>query len=107
KAPTRYPPLSATSKAFLDAAHHAARRGTRRRRSAFALLALLPALAVAAAGFAFSQRTAAIRQRDEVIYNQLIAEALQADTSDTTLAAQLTLAAYRIRRTQELASRLL
>ncbi len=106
-APTRYPPLPATSKAFLDAAHHAARRSTRRRRSAFALLALLTALAVAAAGFAFSQRTAAIRQRDQVIYNQLIAEALQADTSDTTLAAQLTLAAYRIRRTQELASRLL
>ena len=106
-APTRYPPLPTISKAFLDAAHHAARRSTRRRRSAFALLALLTALAVAAAGFAFSQRTAAIRQRDQVIYNQLIAEALQADTSDTTLAAQLTLAAYRIRRTQELASRLL
>ena len=47
-APTRYPPLPATSKAFLDAAHHAARRSTRRRRSAFALLALLTALAVAA-----------------------------------------------------------
>ena len=106
-APTRYPPLSATSKAFLDAAHHAARRSTRRRRSAFALLALLTALAVAAAAFAFSQRTAAIRQRDQVIYSHLIAEALQADTSDTTLGAQLTLAAYRIRRTQELASRLL
>ena len=31
-APTRYPPLPATSKAFLDASHQAASRGTRRRR---------------------------------------------------------------------------
>ena len=47
-APTRYPPLPATAKAFLAAAHHAARRSTRRRRGAFAVLALLTALAVAA-----------------------------------------------------------
>ena len=98
-APTRYPPLPATSKAFLGAAHHAARRSTRRRRSAFAILALLTALAVAASGFAFSQRAAAVRQRDQAIYNQVIAEALQFGTSDTTLAAQLTLAAYRIQPT--------
>jgi len=31
-ASTRYPPLPATAQAFLDAAHHAARRGARRRR---------------------------------------------------------------------------
>ena len=37
----------------------------------------------------------------------MIAEALQFGTSDTTLAAQLTLAAYRIQPTQDLASRLL
>ena len=94
-APTRYPPLPATSKAFLDAAHHAARRSTRRRRSGFAILALLTALAVAASVVAFSQRAAAVRQRDQAIYNQVIAEALQFGTSDTPLAAQLTLAAYR------------
>ena len=34
-APTRYPPLPATSKAFLGAAHHAARRSDRRRRTGF------------------------------------------------------------------------
>ena len=106
-APARYPPLPTTSKAFLDAAHHVARRTTRRRRSGLAVLALLTALAVAAAGFAFSQRASAVRQRNQAIYNQVIAEALQFGTSDTTRAAQLTLAAYRIQPTQDLASRLL
>ena len=106
-APARYPPLPATSQAFLGAAHHAARRGTRRRRNGFAILALLTALAVAASVVAFSQRAAAVRQRDQAIYNQVIAKALQFGTSDTPLAAQLTLAAYRIQPTQDLASRLL
>ena len=106
-APTRYPPLPAISRAFLDAAHQAARRGTRRRQTGFAILAVLTALAVAASVVAFSQRAAAVRQRDQAIYNQVIAEALQSGASDTPLAAQLTLAAYRIQPTQDLASRLL
>ena len=106
-APARYPPLPATSRAFLDAARQAARRVTRRRRSGFATLAVLTALAVTASVVAFSQRAAAVRQRDQAIYNQVIAEALQSDASDTPLAAQLTLAAYRIQPTQDLVSRLL
>ena len=106
-APTCYPPLPATSQAFLGAAHHAARRATQRRRNGFAILALLTALAVATSVVAFSQRAAAVRQRDQAVYNQVIAKALQFSTSDTPLAAQLTLAAYRIQPTQDLASRLL
>jgi WD40 repeat protein len=106
-APTRYPPLPATSEAFLDAAHHAARRSGRRRRSALAILALLTGLAVAASVVAWYQRVAAVRQRDQAIYNQVIAEALQSAASDPTLAAQLTLAAYRIQSAQDAASRLL
>jgi WD40 repeat protein/transcriptional regulator with XRE-family HTH domain len=106
-AATRYPPLPVTSQAFLGAARHAARRGARRRRSAFAILALLTALAVAAAGFAFLQRAEAVRQRDQTIYSQVMAEALQADPSDTSLAAQLNLAVYRLQPTQDLTSRLL
>ena len=106
-APTRYPPLSATARAFLAAAHHAARRSTRRRRGAFVVLALLTAVAVAASGFAFSQRAAAVRQRDQAIYNQVVAEAVQFGATDTALAAQLNLAAYRIQPTQDLVSRLL
>ena len=106
-APTRYPSLPATATAFLAAAHHAARRSTRRRRGAFAVLALLTVLAVAASVFASSQRAAAVRQRDQAIYNQVVAEALQVGTTDTTLAAQLNLAAYRIQPSQDLVSRLL
>jgi WD40 repeat protein/transcriptional regulator with XRE-family HTH domain len=105
-ATTRYPPLPATSVAFLDAAHHAARRTIRRRRSGVAILALLTVLAVVASGFAFYQRAAAVQQRDQAIYNQVVAEALQLGSSDTALAAQLNLAAYRIQPTQDLASRL-
>ena len=62
---------------------------------------------MAASGVAFYQRAAAVRQRDQAIYNQVIAEALQLGTTDTPLAAQLNLAAYRIQPTQDLASRLL
>ena len=106
-APTRYPPLPATSKAFLGAAHNAARRSDRRRRTGFTVLALLTVLAVAASGVALVQRAAAIRQRDQAIYSQVVADALQLGSSDTPLAAQLNVAAYRIQPTQDLASRLL
>jgi len=105
-ATTRYPPLPATSVAFLDAAHQAARRNIRRRRNGVAILALLTVLAVVASGFAFHQRAVAVQQRDQAIYNQVAAEALEFGTSDTALAAQLNLAAYRIRPTQDLVSRL-
>ena len=105
-ATTRYPPLPATSVAFLDAAHHAAHRNIRRRRSGVAILALLTVLAVLASGFAFYQRAAAVQQRDQAIYNQVAAEALEFGTSDTALAAQLNLAAYRLQQTQDLVSRL-
>ena len=106
-APTRYPPLPATSQAFLHAAHYAARRSLRRRRGSFAALAVLAVLALVASGVAFFQRAAAVQQRDQVIYNQVITEALQVGASDTSLAAQLNLAAYRLHPTQILASRLL
>jgi hypothetical protein len=105
--PTRSPVLTGTQRDFLQASARATVRSSRLRRGAFAVLALLTVLAVAASGLAFSQRGAAIRQRDQAIYNQLIAEALQFGTSNPTFAAQLTLAAYRIRPTQDLASRLL
>jgi WD40 repeat protein/transcriptional regulator with XRE-family HTH domain len=105
--PARSPVLTGNQRDFLQASERAAVRSNRLRRGAFAVLALLTVLAVAASGLAFSQRATAIRQRDQAIYNQLIAEALQFGVSDTTFAAQLTLAAYRIRPTQDLASRLL
>ena len=105
--PARYPVLTGTQRGFLQASERTAARSSRLRRSAFAALALLAVLATAASGVAFSQRAVAVRQRDQAIYNQVIAKALQFGTSDTPLAAQLTLAAYRIQPTQDLASRLL
>ena len=58
-------------------------------------------------GVAFSLWAAAVRERNQAIYNQVIAEALQYGTSNTPLAAQLILAAYRIQPTSDAASRLL
>ena len=105
--PARYPALTGTQRGFLQASERASARSSRRRRTGFAMLALLTVLAVAASAFAFYQRSAAVGQRDQAVYNQVIAEALQFGTSDTTLATQLTLAAYRLQPTQDLASRLL
>jgi transcriptional regulator with XRE-family HTH domain len=61
----------AAQRDFLRASERAAARSSRRRRGGVALLALLTALAVAAAGLAFSQRATAIRQRDQAIAGQV------------------------------------
>jgi WD40 repeat protein/transcriptional regulator with XRE-family HTH domain len=105
--PGRSPALTGSQRAFVQASERAAARGSRRRQSGFAILALLTVVAVTASGVAFYQRAAAVRQRDQAIYNQVVAEALQFGASDASLAAQLTLAAYRLQPTQDLASRLL
>ncbi|HEV3291203.1 MAG TPA: hypothetical protein VG123_19665, partial [Streptosporangiaceae bacterium] len=105
--PARSPVLTGTQRGFLLASDRAAVRNSRLRRGALVALVLLTVLAVAASVLAFSQRGAAIRQRDQAVYNQVNAEALQYGTSNTPLAAQLDLAAYRIRPTPDLASRLL
>jgi hypothetical protein len=105
--PARSPVLTGTQRGFLQASGRTDARSSHLRRSALAALTLLTVLAIVASGVAFSQRAAAVRERDQVIYNQVIAQALQLDASDTTLAAQLTLAAYRVRPSQGLASRLL
>ena len=105
--PERSPVLTGTERDFLQASERTALSGSRRRRGAFAALVLLTVLALAATGVAFYLRAVADQQRDQANYNEVIAEALQYGTSDSTLAAQLMLAAYRIQPTQDLASRLL
>jgi hypothetical protein len=89
--PARSPALTGTQRAFVQASDRSAARSSRRRRSGFAVLALLTVLAVAASAVAFYQRAAVVRQRDQAIFNQVMAEALQFGASDTSLAAQLTL----------------
>ena len=105
--PVRYPPLSQAEREFLRASERAVSRSRRQRQGAVALLAVFALVASVVSVFAFYQRSAAVRQRDQAIYNQTVAEALQFGTSDTSLAAQLNLAAYRMQRTSDESSRLL
>jgi WD40 repeat protein len=105
--PARSPALTGTQRGFLQASQRAAARSARQRRSAIAILALLALVASIAFVVAFQERNTAVQQRDQAIYNQVVAEALQFGTSDTPLAAQLNLAAYRMQPTQDQAGRLL
>jgi WD40 repeat protein/transcriptional regulator with XRE-family HTH domain len=105
--PERYPALTGTQDKFLTASQRAATRGTRRRRSSVAVLTLLTVAALLASVFAFQQRSSSLRQRDQAIFNEISAEAFQISSTNPSLAAQLTLAAYRMRQTQDLATQLL
>jgi len=112
--PERYPAPTSTQRDFLHASEQAVARSSRQRRSAVAILALLALVASIAFVVAFQARNSAVQatntavqQRDQAIYNQVVAEALQFGTSDTPLAAQLNLAAYHMQPTQDQASRLL
>ena len=111
--PRRYPALTSTQRDFVNASERAVTRGRRRRRFAVAVLALLFLLASVASGVAFhesntavQEKNTAVRELNQAIYNQVASEALQFATSDTPLAAQLHMAAYRLQPTQDQASRL-
>jgi hypothetical protein len=95
-APTRYPALSATSKAFLGAAHHAARHSTRRRRDVIAGLLALTMIAVTAAGIAVHDAANASRQHAVALSRQLAAESLTIDSGDPLTARRLAVAAWRV-----------
>jgi WD40 repeat protein len=112
--PARYPALSGDESGFLHASQHVAARSVRQRRAAAAVLISL-ALAVSIASvfalqqrtIALQQRTSAFRQRDQAIYNEVVAEALQASSTDASLAAQLDLVAYRMQPDSGLGTSLL
>jgi WD40 repeat protein len=99
--------LSSAARDFLTASGRRRRRAIRRRYGIIAILAALSAGLVLLTGYVFNQRAAAVLQRNQTIGNQVVAEAANVGDSNISLAAQLTLAAYRIRPTQDLASRLL
>jgi WD40 repeat protein len=105
--PARYPALTSTQREFLHDSERATARRARQRRNAVAALAVLTLAAVIASVLAFQQRASALRQRNQAVYNQILAEALQASATNSSLAAQLNLAAYRMQPTQDLAARLL
>jgi hypothetical protein len=102
-APARYLPLPATSQAFLGAAHHAASRGTLRRRAVIAGLLALTVIAVSAAGIAVNAATDASRQAANAsrqhaiaLSRELAAESLAADSANPLTARRLAVAAWRV-----------
>jgi WD40 repeat protein/transcriptional regulator with XRE-family HTH domain len=103
-APARYPPLPATSEAFLGAAHHAARRGTRRRRGVIAGLLALTVIAISAAGLAARDAATAARQHAIALSRQLATESLAADSANPLTARRLALAAWHVFPTDQAGS---
>ena len=102
-APARYPRLPASSEAFLGAAHHVARRATRRRRGVIAGLLALTVIAVSAAGVAVRdaadasrQAASASRQHAIALSRQLAAESLAAESAHPLTARRLAVAAWRV-----------
>jgi WD40 repeat protein/transcriptional regulator with XRE-family HTH domain len=112
-ASARYPPLPATGQAFLGAAHHAARRATRRRRGVLAGLLALTIIAVSAAGLAVHaaanagrQAASASRQHAIALSRELATESLAADSASPLTARRLAVAAWRIFPTDQAGSAL-
>ncbi len=110
-APARHLPLPAASEAFLGAAHHAARRATRWRRSVIAGLLALTVIAVSAAGVAVRdaadasrQAANAARQHAIALSRQLAADGLAAESASPLTARRLAVAAWRIFPTDQAGS---
>ena len=95
-APARYPPLPAISERFIGAAHHAARRATRRRRGVIAGLLALTVIAISAAGIAVRDAANASRQHAIALSRQLATESLTADSASPLTARRLAVAAWRV-----------
>ncbi|MEU9305456.1 WD40 repeat domain-containing protein [Streptomyces sp. NPDC048269] len=101
-------------RAFLGASGQRERRRRVRRRTTWTVLTTLTLLASVAAGFALRQdararasATEALRERDQAITARVTAEALRLAPADPSLAAQLSLVAYRMAPDADAASRLL
>jgi WD40 repeat protein len=94
--------LTARAQAFIDASVRQKRRVTRRRQGAFAALTVLTLGASVLAGVAVVQRQDAIRERDQANFNEVNAEAASLSRTNPSLAAQLSLVAYRMKQTPDL-----
>ncbi|NUK21953.1 NACHT and WD repeat domain-containing protein [Streptomyces lunaelactis] len=100
-------PLSPLATAFLATAVRQKRRSTQLRRSVIVVLSVLALIASGSAIFAFEQRASARAERDTAIVSRLAGEADGLVGTDRSLAAQLDLAAYRMRPTSSLRTRLI
>ncbi|WP_396784875.1 hypothetical protein [Microbispora sp. H10670] len=92
---------------FLAASVRQHSRSATLRRTAVALLAVLTLVASTAAVIALQQRSEARAERDRAVAEQVMTEADQVRTTDPSLAAELDLAAYRIRPNREAVTSLL
>ncbi|MET9250276.1 hypothetical protein [Nonomuraea sp. NPDC003709] len=95
------------TRAFLTASAGRAKRAVRIRRGITAVLVALFLLASAAAVFAFQQGSTALAERDTAIFSQITAEADRLRSTDSSLAAQLDLVAYRMRPKPDLYTHLI
>jgi WD40 repeat protein len=87
--------------------HRTSRRRTHRLQKLIAALTVLAVLAAGLAGYAFWKRGVADRERDLAMSRQVAITADRVRATDPALAAQLSLAAYRIAPTVEARSSLL
>ncbi|TWP49968.1 hypothetical protein FKR81_22310 [Lentzea tibetensis] len=82
--------VTASAREFLAASERQRRRTAWMRRAAVALVAVFALIAASAA-------VIAVRQRNDAVFRQVVAEANRLQEQDPSLAAQLALVAYRMR----------
>jgi WD40 repeat protein/transcriptional regulator with XRE-family HTH domain len=106
--------LNALAAAFVDASiageaarQHAERRRVRRLRGVITGLTAMVVVVCLLAVYAFDQRQAAVTAQDNASSREIAIEANQLREQDPALAAQLSVAAYRIARTPEATASLL
>ena len=100
--PARYPALSASENAFLQASGRAMARGQWRRRVLAGMAAVLVIAALAGAGIAVKNaRTSAAQQGTANVAQRLAAQSTALDASDPVTAALLAGAAWRLSPTAQ------
>ncbi|GAB2617548.1 hypothetical protein GCM10027168_57400 [Streptomyces capparidis] len=105
-APDRDRDLTPPEREFLAASTRQRHRAVRLRRTVTAVLAALVLVASGTAVVAFQQRASARAERNAVLHGQVTSRADSLRSTQTSLAAQLDLAAHRMRPTPDLYTRL-
>lgn len=99
--------LSLAARTFLATAERQQRRGQRLRRIAVTVITLLAVTASTAAVFAFVQNARAVRDRNQAVDAATASSSQQLAPTNSSLSAQLALAAYRMNPSAQATSRLI